>query len=106
MSGWNILYQNVWDLNIFRIQQILGDKKIIRSKIFWNYFGIKNFLDPNFFVHQNLAQPKSRVWHSQPSLLETFFGKLILSSHSTQIQGEYALSITLLAKLRGLFLAG
>ena len=48
----NILYQKALDLNIFGIQNILGDKNILWSKIFWtqNYFGIKIFLDPNFFV--------------------------------------------------------
>ena len=52
MSGLNIIYQNVLDLDIFGIQNVFSDKKNFRSKIFGtqNYFGIKIFLDPNLFV--------------------------------------------------------
>ena len=34
MSGLNILYQKVLDLNIFGIQNILGDKKFFDPKLF------------------------------------------------------------------------
>ena len=52
MSGLNIIYQNVLDLDIFGIQNVFSDKKICWSKIFGtqNYFGIKIPLDPNLFV--------------------------------------------------------
>ena len=52
ISGQNILYQKVLDLDIFGIQNVFSDKKKFLSKIFGtqNYFGIKIFLDPNLFV--------------------------------------------------------
>ena len=64
---------------LFGIQNILGDKKFFDPK-FLNYFGIKLFLDLNFFFnfswHQNLVQLKSRVWHSQPSLFSILSNSL------------------------------
>ena len=69
MSGQNILFQKVLDLNIFGIQNILGNKKILWSKIFWtqNYFEIKIFLDP-IFVFLFLAPKSSSKWISSVAL--------------------------------------
>ena len=61
----NILYQKALDLNIFGIQNILGDKKFFDPK----FLDSELFFCVNFSWHQNLAQLKFRVWHSQPSLL-------------------------------------
>ena len=53
----NILYQKALDLNIFGIQNILGDKKFFDPK----FFGLGIILESkvfcvNFSWHQNLAQ--------------------------------------------------
>ena len=45
MSGRNILYQKVLDLNIFGIQNILGDKKFFDPK----FLGLRIILESNFF---------------------------------------------------------
>ena len=77
MSGRNILDQKFLDMKIFVIQNILGDERNHWAKNFWtqNYFGIKIFWIKHFFgwffLAPNLAELKSRVWHSQPSLFYT-----------------------------------